>query len=312
MKIFNAVVSIIALCTYNLNFPIPNFELISADTTIPIHIQVNGGQWQTLNQQHYRFPVEVPENMLLIVSLSAYDDKSAPTSLIFAPERILDTAKELGIPVTKAPTFYVSAHVATQEIPEKHITIKRVVLTPQTSPFGNNKTKYGFPLDNNVTQEMIDHIVQGSSPDEQDIIKQVTSIQSVQQPVATHQSTPMEVHRISETVQTIYTQPDGQTKKVSAGPMLPTGTLQHKDTPQRIEATLKDITAQQQAPAQWQAIRSYLTQTKVPVDTHKDDATLYKELVEHYQACANRTKSRLNKTYLTIIEIIKNAYTAAH
>jgi uncharacterized protein YoxC len=149
---------------------------------------------------------------------------------------------------------------------------------------------------------MIDHIVQGSSPDEQDIIKQVTSIQSVQQPVATHQPTPMEVQRISETVQTIYTQPDSQTKKVSAGPMLP----------QRIEETLKDITAQQQASAQWQAIRSYLTQTKAPVDTHKDDATLYKELVEHYQACANRTKSRLNKTYLTIIEIIKNAYTAAH
>ncbi len=32
---------------------------------------------------------------------------------------------------------------------------------------------------------------------------------------------------------------------------------------------------------------------------------MYKELVEHYQACANRTKSRLNKTYLNIIEIIK-------
>jgi hypothetical protein len=102
MKIFNAVVSIIVLCTYNLNFPIPNFELISADPTIPIHIQVNGGQWQTLNQKHYRFPVEVPENMLLIVSLSAYDDKSAPTSLIFAPERILDTAKELGITSNKS------------------------------------------------------------------------------------------------------------------------------------------------------------------------------------------------------------------
>ena len=115
MKIFDVLVSTIALCTYNMIFSIPNFELISADPTIPIHIQANGGQWQTLNQKHYRFPVEVPENMLLIVSLSAYDDKSAPTSLIFAPERILDTAKELGIKVTKAPTFYVSARVATQD-----------------------------------------------------------------------------------------------------------------------------------------------------------------------------------------------------
>lgn len=313
MKSLNIVALISLLCTCSLAHATPNFELISADPTTPIHVQANGGQWQTLNQKHYRFPVEVAENMLLIVSLSAHEDKSAPTSLIFAPERLLDIAKEIGAKITQAPTFYVSARVALQEIPEKNITIKRVILNPQTSPSGNNKTKSGLPLDNNVTQEMIDHIVQASSPDEQDIIKQVTTAQPTQQPAIANQSAPVEVHRTIETIKTIHTQPESQTKKVSVGPMQPTGILQHTDTPQRIEETLKDLDTQhQQAPAKWQAMRSYLTKTKVPVDTHKDDVTLYKELVEHYQTCANRTKSTLNKTYLNIIEIIKNTYTATH
>jgi len=317
MKSLYSITLIATLYICSFMQAIPNFELISADPTIPIHVQANGGAWQTLDQKHYRFPVEVPENMLLIVSLSANDDKSAPTSLIFAPERALDIAKEVGSTITKAPTFYVAAHIAQQEILGKNITIKRVLLKPQTSPSGNNKTKSGFPLDNNVTQEMIDSIVQASSPDEQDIIKQATTMQApvqpAEQPVLTDQSSPVEMQESIETIKAIHTQPEIQAQKLATGPLQTTGILQHIDTPQRIEATLKELdTKHQESKAKWQAIRNYMTQTKIPIDTHKDDATLYKEFVEHYQTRANKTKSTLNTTYLNIIEIIKNAYTAAH
>jgi hypothetical protein len=307
-NLISTVILTAALCTHRSSYTLPNFELISADPSIPIYVQANGGPWQTLDQKHYRFPVEVPENMLLIVSLSANEDKSAPTSLIFAPERALDVAKEIGENIHEAPTFYVSARVSLQEIPEKNVTIKRVILNPQTSPSHNNKTKSGLPLDNNVTQQMIDHIVQASSPDQQEIIKQVAAVNSCQ-----HNTQAKDIEHINEHALVQSTKSTVHTQRTSINPKNPTGTLQHTDTPQRIEATLKNISSlYRQADAKWQAMRDYLTKTKTPITTHKNDPDLYKELIEYYQTCADRAKSALRKTYLNIIEIIKNTYMAAH
>ena len=253
----------------------PNFDLINADPKTPIHVTANGGPWQTLDQQHYRYPINVPENSLLVMSLSANDDKSAPTSLIFAPERALDVAKQVGSQITKAPTFYVAAQVITEKIPGSDKTAKHVKLTPQKSVGKDNKTKSGLPLDNNVTQEMIDIIVGIAESDTQE--------------------------------------PEEQMEAPFYGPTTPTTALQHKDTPQLVLATLKKITKDNaNAKAQWIEIRTYLVgQQANDLFKDHDDVSIYNQLIEHYKTLKAQTKFQLHKTYTRITEIITETYKVA-
>ena len=282
----------------------PNFDLINADPKTPIHVTANGGPWQTLDQQHYRYPINVPENSLLVMSLSANDDKSAPTSLIFAPERALDVAKQVGSQITKAPTFYVAAQVITEKIPGSDKTAKHVKLTPQKSVGKDNKTKSGLPLDNNVTQEMIDIIVGIAESDTQEPEEQSESRSSTQQ------ISEPQTHAVTELVQ----QP--AVKKMEApfyGPTTPTTALQHKDTPQMILATLKKITKDNaNAKAQWIEIRTYLVgQQANDLFKDHDDVSIYNQLIEHYKTLKAQTKFQLHKTYTRITEIITETYKVA-
>lgn len=299
---------------------VPNFDLINADPTIPIHVQANGGPWQTLNQQHYRFPIEVPENNLLVMSLSANDDKSASTSLIFAPERALETAKHVGSKITKAPTFYVEANVITEQVQGTDKTIKRVKLTPQKSHGTSNNTKSCLSLDNNVTQEMIDVIVESASSDNPEPEGQATSepavtteqiVETTEIPAAKNVQEPIVEAKPSEPQQ-VELPATGQ----AIGPTIQTTPFQHTDTPQMILARLKKITKQQthgNKQAQWLEVRNYLTRQQAQeIFKDRDDMYIYNQLKEHYQTLANKTKSNLKKTYTRISEIITKAYTRAN
>ena len=299
---------------------VPNFDLINADPTIPIHVQANGGPWQTLNQQHYRFPLEVPENNLLVMSLSANNDKSASTSLIFAPERALDVAKQVGSKISKAPTFYVEATVITEQVQGTDKTIKRIKLTPQKSHGTSNKTKSGLSLENNVTQEMIDVIVESASSDNPEPAEQAEP-ESV---VMTEQIIETTEIPAAKTVQepNVEAKPSEPQKvelpatQQAIGPTIQTTPLQHTDTPQMILARLKKITKQQthtNKQAKWLEVRNYLTgQQAQDIFKDRDDRDIYNQLKEHYRTLADKTKSNLKKTYTRISEIITKAYTCAN
>ena len=309
----------------------PNFDLINAEPQIPIHVSTNGGPWQTLDQQHYRFPINVPENSLLVMSLSANDDKSTPTNLIFAPERALDTAKQVGSKITKAPTFYVQAKVVVEKVPGSDNIIKHVQLTPQASLATGNKTKSGLSLENNVTQEMIDAIVgisasDSEEPEQQDEAEPITTAKPV-----TEQNEPATANAMQqpkspvadETQKPAQKQPEPAKTEPTAiipapswGPTALTTPLQHTDTPQMVLATLKKIIKQKKSAdthAQWVEVRDYITsqQAKELFKDH-DDAYIFNLVIEHYQELAEKTKSNLKKVYTHIIEIIKKAYKTAY
>jgi hypothetical protein len=160
VKFYNLYTTTIIISLLNINLQAAhNFELINDNPKIPIHVQANGGPWQLLDEKHYRYPVNVKENQLLIMVLSANEDKSSPISILFTPERVLEAAQQAGHKTTEAPTFYVSASIVSEKILGTGKSRYRVQLTPQRSEGAHNKTKFGLPLDNNVTQDMIDAIV---------------------------------------------------------------------------------------------------------------------------------------------------------
>lgn len=329
----SAVFMVTILCN-NIK-AIPNFDLINADPKNPIHVSANGGAWQTLNQQHYRFPIEVPENSLLVLSLSANDDKSTPTSLIFAPERALETAKQVGSKTSKAPTFYVQATITIEKIPGSDKIIKHVQLSPQVSAGTTNKTKYGLPLDNNVTQEMIDlitGIATTEQPDTQERTKTeiISTTKEIQNPKTDAPQQPSEnklavpIKTSSTTTTEIISTPinlptqNPEHKQAEAakptntnpkGPLTQKTPLQHTDTPQMIETQLKKITKEKDSVSQWTDIRNYLAKD---LFKDKDDAYIYNQFKKHYQALADKTTSNLKKTYTRIVKIITNTYKAAH
>lgn len=303
MNISKLFLIALILTPYSMTRAMPNFELYSADPKTPIHVQANGGIWQTLNEKHYRFPIEVPENSLLIISLSANDDKSAPTSLIFAPERALDVAKQVGSTIKKAPTFYVTAQVVSETVPGSDKPIKKVKLNPQTSHGTTNKTKSGFSLDNNVTQEMIDVIVETAS--------------STSSEQAKEESEPAEQKVIlskNEEKEPIKTEPQMPNKII--GLRTPMTAYQHTDTPQTILNQLKKLTKcrnNKDKKAVWTEVRNYLTPAQAKeLFKERDDAYVYKRLKEHYQSVADKTKSNLKKKYTLILEILTTTYKAAH
>jgi hypothetical protein len=243
----------------------PNFDLINGNPKVPIHVQANGGPWQILDQHHYRYPVTVPENNLLIMALSANNDKSAAISIIFSPEKALDVAKRVGSSTTKAPTFYVTANIVTEKVPGSDKTIKHIQLAPQTSNGTSIQTKSGLSLENNVTQAMIDAIVAIASPEAPEQAEPKESWPAFATPKATEQ----QAHTPSKM---IATQPLQQQKEPSEGPTprpqnSPTATikpLQHTDTPQMILTKLKEMTENTQTNARrtWAQICDYLTQQR--------------------------------------------------
>lgn len=332
MKLYMLVYTLLTTSLYTNLLPTPNFDLINEDPKIPIHVSANGGPWQTLNQQHYRYPIEVPENSLLVMSLSANDDKSASISLIFAPERALDVAKQVGSKITKAPTFYVTASIVDEKVTGSDKTIKHVQLKPQISNGTGNKTKSGLSLENNVTQEMIDAIVgiatsETSEPTEYQesesietkeiLIEHNTTptIKEVQQPAM--QPVQASAPKPVEPIQIKNPEPPVLPEKAQVvGPTNQTTPLQHTDTPQMVLATLKNMTNSKKHAdklAQWVDVRNYLTnqQAKELFKDH-DDAYIYNQLVEHYQILAGKTKSNLKKVYRRIIEIVTKTYKVAH
>lgn len=339
----NTLYLILITATLYINLKaIPNFDLINGDPKIPIHVQANGGPWQTLNQQHYRFPIDVPKNSLLVMSLSANEDKSAPTSLIFAPERALDVAKQVGSKITKAPTFYAVANVVIEKVPGSEKTIKHVQLMPQISSGTSNKTKSGLSLENNVTQEMIDAIVgiassENSEPEEQaepetidtkepepvqsdSIGSQAQLIEQNAPPTSTafQQSTePTALHPVQKPIEPSEPQKlETPSTPQTIGPTIQTTPLQHTDTPQMILARLKKITKRQphaNKQTQWNEVRNYLIcQQAQDLFKDHDDAYIYSHLKNHYQALADKTKSSLKKSYTRIAEIITKTYKCAN
>ena len=318
----------IATVLYTHMAAVPNFDLISADPKIPIHVTTNGGPWQTLNEQHYRFPIEVPENNLLLMSLSAHDDKSTPTNLMFSPERALDIAKQINAKITKAPTFYVQATVVSEKVPGSSSTIKHVRLSPQINHGATNKTKSGLSLENNVTQEMIDAFIGASdnvNPNEQQPSEPLIITTSK------HQHDTIQAEKIllqPESNELIDSPSEAkeQLKKPEPsananpayqdGPKAPTNTLQHTDTPQMVLATLQKITKEKKQAdprAQWIEICNYLTreQAKGLLKDH-DDAYIYNQIIDHYQALKAKTKSSLKRSYAQIVDIIKKSYKTAY
>ena len=269
-----------------------NFEILNGNPKIPIYVQANGGPWQLLGHKQYRYPINVPENNLLIMILSANENKTEPVSLIFAPEKALAVAQQVGSKITKAPTFYVTANVVTGT--DK--TTKHVQLTPQATEGASNKTKFGLSLDNNVNQEIIDAIVEIASaeapviPADKDApIALTTTKESVEE---RNIGTP-----IQKDVQQQIKEPEEPVRQsithVRQAPMTQKHPLQHQDTPQKILRTLQDIIEQYKTDAneQWNQMRYYLTQ-HAPTDhfKSKDENSIYTQLKNYYQEKTKQTK----------------------
>jgi hypothetical protein len=159
MNTFSRLSIILSIIVYSHLQATHNFDLNNAEPKKPIYVQANGGPWQVLNKEHYRYPVNVPENNLLIMSLSANEDKSATITILFSPEKVRDAAQQVGIKTTYTPTFYVDATVIIQKDPHSTKTINLIKLTPQKGTGKSNKTKSGLSLEHNVTQGIIDTMV---------------------------------------------------------------------------------------------------------------------------------------------------------
>ena len=160
MKSHMLICMIAATVLYTYGSSTPNFEIINTHPEVPIYISANGCEWHTLGKQYPRYTTRIPNNNLFIVALTANDDQSMPISFMFSPERILDVARRVGSKSPIAPTFYVQADVIEEKIPSSNKITKRVKLSPQVYSQTNLKTKSGLSLEHNVTQEMIDALVE--------------------------------------------------------------------------------------------------------------------------------------------------------
>jgi hypothetical protein len=172
-----------------------NFDLINANPENPIYVQANGGIWQVLNKEHYRYPINVPENNLLIMSLSANKDKSAAITILFSPEKVRDAAQLTGIKTTGTPTFYVEATVITEKDPSSAKTINQIKMTPQKGIGDSKQTKSGLSLEHNVTQGMIDAIVsitkqEKAGPAEPESTTATMTVEPTQEQMATEAPQP--------------------------------------------------------------------------------------------------------------------------
>lgn len=159
MNTFKCLFILLTIIGYGHLQAAHNFDLVNAHPEYPIYVQANGGPWQVLDKEHYRYPITVAENNLLIMSLSANEDKSAAINILFSPDKVRDAVQQVGIKTTSTPTFYVEAAVIPGKVLGSTKTINKIKLAPQKGEGNSNKTKSGLSLENNVTQSMIDAIV---------------------------------------------------------------------------------------------------------------------------------------------------------